>query len=82
MKKTIILIPIYNDWESVFKLLENINKGLNEWGSNITEISVVIINDGSTDSRPINNSKFNNLNSIKIIIIGGIQADRTGEKYN
>ena len=25
MKKIIILIPIFNDWQSVFKLLENIN---------------------------------------------------------
>ena len=25
MKKTKILIPIYNDWQSVFKLLENID---------------------------------------------------------
>jgi len=85
MKKTIILIPIYNDWESVFKLLENINKGLNEWGSNIAEISVVIINDGSTDSRPINNSKFNNLNSIKIINMkknkGHARCNAAGLKY-
>ena len=25
MNKIKILIPIYNDWQSVFKLLENIN---------------------------------------------------------
>ena len=25
MKKIKILIPIYNDWQSVFKLMENIN---------------------------------------------------------
>ena len=25
MSKIKILIPVYNDWESVFKLLENIN---------------------------------------------------------
>ena len=25
MKKIIILIPVYNDWKSVYKLLENIN---------------------------------------------------------
>ena len=25
MKKFIILIPVYNDWKSVFKLLENID---------------------------------------------------------
>ena len=25
MKKIKILIPVYNDWQSVFELLENIN---------------------------------------------------------
>ena len=44
-----ILIPIYNDWQSVFKLLENIDSvitGLEE------EISVLIVNDASTEQRP------------------------------
>ena len=67
MKKTKILIPVYNDWESVSKLLEDINKGLDGWGSDIAEVSVLIINDGSTENRPVNNSIFENLNSIKII---------------
>ena len=25
MKKIIILMPVYNDWKSIFKLLEEIN---------------------------------------------------------
>ena len=25
MKKYIILIPVYNDWQSVFKLIDNID---------------------------------------------------------
>jgi len=61
MKKTKILIPVYNDWKSVFKLLENINEGLDGWGSDVAEISVIIINDGSTENRPENNSIFENL---------------------
>jgi len=59
-----ILIPIYNDWQSVFKLLENINSeilGLEH------EFSAIIVNDSSTESRPEINLNLDNLNSIKII---------------
>ena len=48
MKKIIILIPVYNDWLSVFKLLENIDKGLKVWDSDVAHISAIIINDAST----------------------------------
>ena len=85
MKKTKILIPVYNDWESVSKLLEDINKGLDGWGSDIAEVSVLIINDGSTENRPVNNSIFENLNSIKIINMkenkGHARCNAAGLKY-
>ena len=44
-----ILIPIYNDWQSVFKLLENINSEVSNLGH---EFSVIIVNDASTESKP------------------------------
>ena len=85
MKKTKILIPVYNDWKSVFKLLENINEGLDGWGSDIAEVSVIIINDGSTENRPENNSKFEKLHSIKIINMkknkGHARCNAAGLKY-
>ena len=62
--KTKILIPIYNDWQSVFKLLENIDLQLDGWDA---EVSVLIINDGSTEKKPNNNFVFKNLKSVKII---------------
>ena len=44
-----ILIPVYNDWQSVFKLLENINSE----DSNLDhEFSVIIVNDASTENKP------------------------------
>ena len=49
MKKFIILIPVYNDWQSVFKLLENIDVQIKDWDA---EVSVLIVNDASTDDRP------------------------------
>ncbi len=64
MKKIKILIPIYNDWQSVFKLLENINSEV----SNLShEFSIIIVNDASTESKPGLSLNLVNLNSIKII---------------
>ena len=45
MKKYIILIPIYNDRESLTKLIENINSEAKDLNS---EISIIIINDASS----------------------------------
>ena len=64
MKKIKILIPIYNDWKSVFKLLENIDLEIIKWSA---EVSILIINDGSTESRPITESNFKKIKSVKII---------------
>ena len=46
MKKVKILIPIYNDWQSVFKLLENIDSQITGLDA---EVSALIINDASTE---------------------------------
>ena len=77
-----ILIPIYNDWQSVFKLLENIDleiTGLEE------EISVIIVNDASTEQRPEFNFSLNNLKSISIINMkenrGHARCNAAGLKY-
>ena len=67
MKKIKILIPVYNDWQSVFKLLENIDQGLEGWDDGVAHISVIIVNDSSTEEKPINNSTFNSLKSIQVI---------------
>ena len=59
-----MLIPIYNDWQSVFKLLENIDS---EIESLEDEVSVLIVNDASTEQRPQTNFNLNNLKSIQVI---------------
>ena len=59
-----ILIPIYNDWQSVFKLLENINS---EVSTLDFEFSVIIINDASTENKTELSANLNNLRSVKII---------------
>ena len=64
MKKIKILIPIYNDWRSVFKLLENIDSQIEDLEF---EVSVLIINDASTESKPEINFNLNNLKSVQVI---------------
>jgi len=59
-----ILIPIYNDWQSVFKLLESIDQQILETKH---DFSVLLINDASKETRPDNLQNFLNLKKIKII---------------
>ena len=64
MKKIKILIPVYNDWQSVFKLLENINTEILTLDC---EFSVIIVNDASTESRSEFLPNLSNLKSIQVI---------------
>ena len=50
MKKIIILIPVYNDWESLNKLLIEINKNIESF--NDINFECLIINDASTNQQP------------------------------
>jgi len=80
MKKYIILIPVYNDWKSVFKLIDNIDLQVNN-----ETIDIVIVNDASTESFDNNQRKFSKINSVKIINLikngGHRKAIATGLKY-
>ena len=77
-----MLIPIYNDWQSVFKLLENIDS---EIESLEDEVSVLIVNDASTEQRPQINFNLNNLKSIQVINMkenrGHARCNAAGLKY-
>ena len=46
MKKFTILIPVYNDWESLKKLLKNINNNIKDFLN--AEFNCIIVNDSST----------------------------------
>ena len=48
MKKFIVLIPLYNDWKSVSKLLKEIDLHVFDWES---EVSILIVNDASSEPR-------------------------------
>ena len=64
MKKFIILMPLYNDWESVSKLLEQIDSQTNIWD---TEVSIVIVNDASTEERVNLKFDFKKIKKVKIL---------------
>ena len=64
MKKFIILIPLYNDWKSVSKLLKEIDLLIANWE---LEVSVLIINDASNEVRLGMDSNFKKIKSVKIL---------------
>ena len=77
-----VLIPLYNDWQSLIKLLENINYQVSDL-DNI--ISVVVVNDGSTEKVPSNFPNYSKINSIKVINlkknVGHARSIATGLKF-
>ena len=64
MKKFIILMPLYNDWKSVSKLLDEIDLQISSWDA---EVSVIIVNDASTEERSGLDSNYTKIKSVKIL---------------
>ena len=64
MKKITLLIPVYNDWESLIQLLNDINKIILEIKN--YQFNCIVINDAST-CEMINILKPSNLEFLKII---------------
>ena len=62
MKKFIILIPLFNDWKSVSKLLKEIDIQINNWKA---EICVFIVNDASTEKRSCLEFNFKKIKLLK-----------------
>tara|TARA_B100001057_G_scaffold499686_1_gene611300 strand:+ start:2515 stop:3387 length:873 start_codon:yes stop_codon:yes gene_type:complete len=82
MKKIKILIPVYNDWQSLSKLLIKID---NEIKNTDYEISVIIADDASTFDRQLNLENLTNINSIKVLVMrenrGHARCIATGMRY-
>ena len=82
MKKYIILIPVYNDWKSVFKLLKEINFQVAKWNA---DVSILIMNDASTEACPTNELSLENLKLIRIMNMkknqGHARCIATGLKF-
>ena len=77
-----ILVPVYNDFESVSKLINNINSVISNLNG---EFSVLVVNDASTDKAEIDVSTLNNIKSIKMINMkenrGHARCNAAGMKY-
>ena len=77
-----ILIPVYNDWQSVFKLLDEIDHNISKIDH---EISVTIVNDASNHDRDNENRNYQNIHSVKILNMrinqGHARCIATGLKY-
>ena len=82
MKKYIILIPIYNDRESLTKLIEDINFEVKDLTS---QISIIVVNDASSQQVTDNYLNTENINTIEIINMkenrGHARCIASGLKY-
>ena len=82
MIKFKILIPCYNDWKSLFKLLDNIDKNITMFDA---DFSILIVNDCSTEKMPKPSFNFKKIKSIDLINIkenqGHTRCNATGIKY-
>ena len=80
--KYVILIPIYNDRESLKLLLENINSEIKDLNH---DISIVVINDASSQQIIDNYSNIANFNSLEIVNMkenrGHARCIASGLKY-
>ena len=82
MLKIKILVPIYNDWQSVSKLIDEVNFLSIDPEF---EVSIIIVNDGSNHDRQENENSLNNIHSVKILNMkinqGHARCIATGLKY-
>ena len=64
MKKIVILIPVYNDWISLFKLLKNIDLQISKWTAHV---SIIIVNDASSENNSEDKLIFENIKFVRVI---------------
>ena len=69
--KITILTPVYNDWKSASKLIEEINTIVKDIDA---EFSLIIVNDASTEEKPTSISNTENLLSVEILNIKNNQG--------
>ena len=77
-----ILIPIFNDWRSLSKLLQKIDQQIKSINH---EVSVLIVNDGSNEENEDETYDFKNIKTIKVINMkvnkGHARCNAAGLKY-
>ena len=62
--KIVILIPVFNDFKSASKLIEEIDINISDLNA---LFSVIVMNDASTEEKILENKNLNNIKSLKLI---------------
>ena len=62
--KIVILIPVFNDFKSVSKLIEEIDINIAELKA---VFSLIVVNDASTEEKILETKNLNNIKSLKLI---------------
>ena len=62
--KIVILIPVFNDFKSVSKLIEEIDINISELKA---AFSLIVVNDASTEEKILETKNINNIKSLKLI---------------
>ena len=76
MRKIIILIPVFNDWKSLGRLIEEINENIK--GFKDINFECLIVNDASTIEQP----RLNKLDNIKSLEILNMKENRGHARCN
>ncbi len=62
--KIVILIPVFNDFKSASKLIEEIDINISDLNASF---SVIVMNDASTEEKILETKNLNNIKSLKLI---------------
>ena len=62
--KIVILIPVFNDFKSASKLIEEIDINISDLNFSF---SVIVVNDASTEEKMLETKNLNNIKSLKLI---------------
>ena len=80
--KIVILIPVFNDFKSASKLIEEIDINISDLN---TSFSVIVVNDASTEEKILETKNLNNIKSLKLINMrnnkGHARCIASGLKY-
>ena len=76
MRKIIILIPVYNDWDSLIKLMDEINENIKHYKS--INFECLVVNDASTLNQP----KLIKPNNIKFLQILNMKENKGHARCN
>ena len=70
--KIVILIPVFNDFKSASKLIEEIDINISELKATF---SIIVVNDASTDEKALETKNLFNIKSLNCLLYTSDAAD-------